>query len=109
MMKVADKPNGPVAAAILAAATGVFTIGLMTTLNEASSAVNSMLVWVRPVGPLSGKTGLGVIVWVVAWFALSSRYRGKNVQMDRITRWSWVLIALGWLGTFPLFFERFAH
>jgi hypothetical protein len=81
----------------------------MTTLNEASAAVNSVMVWVRPVGPLSGKTGVGVIVWIAAWLVLASMYKGKSVDMDRIGRWSWILIALGLLGTFPLFFERFAH
>ncbi len=109
MAKSVDKPNGPAAAAIFAAAIGLFTIGLMTTLAAASSSVNRSLNWVSPVGPLSGKTGVGVIVWLLAWAVLASMYKGKSVEMGRITLWSWILIALGFLGTFPTFFDIFAH
>ena len=108
-MKAADKPNGPAMAAILAAGIGVAVIGLMTTLNEVFAWLNARLVWVRPVGPLSGKTGVGVIVWIIAWLILASMYRGKQVDVDRISRWAWILIAIGLIGTFPLFFELFAH
>ena len=107
-MKTMDKPNGPALAAILAGAIGVFVIGLMTTLAEASESVGNMLRWVGPVGPLSGKTGMGVTVWLVAWIILGSMYKGKNVEPGRITLWSWILIVLGLLGTFPKFFDLFA-
>ncbi len=109
MAKSVDKPSGPAAAAILAAAIGLFAIGLMTTLAEASGSLRSALTWTNPVGPLSGKSGIGVIAWLVAWVVLASMYRGKNVELGRITRWSWILIALGFLGTFPKFFDIFAR
>ncbi len=100
-MKASDKPNGPAMASILACAIGVFVIGIATILAEASEAVGHALGWVEPVGPLSGETGLGVIVWLVAWIVLNSTYKGKNVNADGIARWSWTLIILGLLLTFP--------
>jgi hypothetical protein len=100
-MDAAQKPNGVAAAAILAAGVGIFTIGLMTTLNELSSGLSSRLVWVQPVGPLSGKTGVGVIVWLIAWVVLHRMYKGRDVEFGKITRWSWIFIILGFLLTFP--------
>ncbi len=102
------KPNGPAAAAILGAAIGVFTIGVMTTLGEASPRIGSALAWWAPVGPLSGKTGVGILAWLIAWAVLASAYRGKDVDFGKITRWAWVLIVLGLLFTFPPFFDLFA-
>jgi hypothetical protein len=108
-MDTAQKPNGVAAAAILAAGVGVFTIGLLTTLNEVSSGLSSRLIWVRSVGPLSGKTGVGVIVWLIAWVVLHSMYKGREVEFGRIMRWAWILILLGFLLTFPPAFEIIAE
>jgi len=104
----AEKPNGLAAAAILSAGVGVFTIGLMTTLNDVSSTLSSKLIWVGPVGPLSGKTGVGVIVWLIAWGILHSMYKGREVEFGRFMRWSWILVLLGFLLTFPPAFELIA-
>lgn len=104
-MDTAGRPNGAGAAALLAAAIGVFVIGLMTTLAAASPAFSSALNWFHPVGPLSGKTGVGVIAWLVAWGILHSRYKDIEVDLGRALRWTWVFVLLGWLGTFPPFFD----
>ncbi len=106
---MAEKPSGPAGAAILAAGVGVFVVGLMTTLNEAVGGLSKYLNWWNPAGPLTGKTGIGVIVWLIAWGVLAARYRGKTVDMGRIALWSWILIALGLLLTFPPAFELFAR
>lgn len=44
-MKTMDKPNGPAMAAILAGAIGVFVIGVMTTLAEASGKATETLIY----------------------------------------------------------------
>ena len=105
----AEKPNGVAAAAILAAGIGVFTTGLMTTLAEVSPGLRNALIWSRPVGPLSGKTGVGVIIWLIAWVVLHSMYRGRDAEFGKIMRWSWILILLGFLLTFPPAFELIAE
>ena len=71
---IAEKPSGPAAAAILAAAVGVFVIGLATNLAEVSADLKNALNWWNPAGPLTGKTGVGVIVWLIAWAVLGPRH-----------------------------------
>jgi hypothetical protein len=103
------QPNGAGAAALLAAAIGVFVIGFMTTLASASPGFANSLAWITSVGPLSGKTGVGVIVWLVSWVFLHNRYKDVDMDLGRALRWTGILILLGWLGTFPIFYEMFAH
>jgi hypothetical protein len=102
------KPNGPAAAAIGAAGAGVFAIGLMTTLAEAFAGLKTALIWLAPVGPLSGKTGVGMIVWLVAWGTLASMWKGRDVNIGKVLTWTFVLLLLGFVGTFPPVFEAFA-
>lgn len=104
----ADKPEGPIAAAILAAGIGSFALGLFTTLAEASEGFKEFLNFYDPVGPLSGKTIGAVVVWLLAWAVLHLAYRHKTVESRRGLAVSLVLIGLGLLGTFPIFFQAFA-
>ena len=63
----AAKPDGPLAAVLLAAGIGAFALGLFTTLAEASAAFRERLVlneaWVRcparPSGPPSSSSSPG--------------------------------------------------
>jgi hypothetical protein len=103
-----DKPEGPVAAAILAAGIGALALGLLTTLAEASESFKELLDLYSPVGPLSGKTIGAVIVWLLAWAILHVMYRHKQVESRKALTVSLVLIGLGVLGTFPIFFQAFA-
>lgn len=103
-----DKPEGPVAAAILAAGVGAFALGILTTLAEASVDIKDFLNLYDPVGPLSGKTIGAVIVWLVAWVVLHMMYREKAIESRKVLTASLVLIGLGVLGTFPIFFQLFA-
>jgi hypothetical protein len=104
---IEDKPEGPVVAAILAGGVGCFAMGVFTTLAEASTSFADWLSFDDEVGPLSGKTTLTVIVWLVSWAVLHVVYRRRAVE----TRWALsialVLVALGVLGTFPTFFQMF--
>ncbi|HLF28015.1 MAG TPA: hypothetical protein VJG32_16900 [Anaerolineae bacterium] len=103
-----DKPNGPVAAALIAGGLGAAAIGLLTTLAEASEPIKNALNWYNPVGPLIGKSLLGVIFFFVSWIVLYLIFRGKNVNFARATTVALILLAFGLLGTFPPFFEIFA-
>jgi hypothetical protein len=103
-----DKPEGPIAAAILAGGIGCLALGLFTTLAEASSSFSDWLSWDDDVGPLSGKTALAVIVWLVSWAVLHVVYRAKPFETRRALTIALVLVALGVLGTFPTFFQIFA-
>jgi hypothetical protein len=100
--------NGKAAAALLAGGIGAFVMGLVTTLSEASSSFGSALNWYKPAGPLSGKTTVAVIVWLIAWAILGNQWKDKDVDFDKISMIALVLLLLGILGTFPPFFELFA-
>ncbi len=99
------KPTGPAAAALVAAGVGTFVIGLMTTLAAASPGLRNALVWYSPSGPLSGKTGVGLIAWLLAWIILHSAWRAREANLGRAFMWAIVLIAAGFLLTFPPVFE----
>lgn len=103
------KSTGPGAAAIVAAGIGTFVIGLATSLSEASAGLKSALAWYKPSGPLSGKTGVGVIAWLLAWVVLHSLWRNKNVDLARAFQWGIALVVLGFLLTFPPVFDLFAR
>jgi lysylphosphatidylglycerol synthetase-like protein (DUF2156 family) len=105
-----SKPNGVAAAAILAAASGACVLGLMIVTTEAFPAWKSAVTFQPPVGPLSGKSDFMVGAYVVALGVLVALWRGKNVNFSRVWTASLVLLVLGLLGSFPLFYESFtAH
>ena len=103
-----DKPNGPVAAVLLAGGIGAAMLGVATTLAEASEGFAQSLAWVPAVGPLTGKALGSVIVFFIAWLILHLLFRGKEVNFNQIFTISLVLLAIGLLGTFPPFFGLFA-
>ncbi len=100
-------PSGPAAAAFLSGAIGLFVIGLLTTLSEASHAVGNALNWYDPSGSLVGKTGVGIIVWLIAWFFLNKKWQDEEVNLKSMFTWAIIIAALGFLLTFPPFFSVF--
>jgi hypothetical protein len=105
-----ERPDGPGAAFMLSAGIGCFVLGLFTTLDEASPAVDAFLAPWGPggVGPLGGKVGLAMIAYVVSLAVLLAVWWKKDLD---IKRWFWISVGLGCLGvllTFPLFFQMFA-
>jgi hypothetical protein len=108
---LAPRPEGPAAAAIMAAGIGMFALGALTVLGAASEGVSDWLggwEFGQGVGPLAGKTTVAVIAWAVSWIVLGFALRGKDVNLKA---WFWVALvlgALGFVGTFPPVFEAFA-
>lgn len=103
-----DKPEGPVAAALVAAGVGALSLGILTTMAEASTSFKDFLSFYDPVGPLSGKTIGAVAIWLVAWGVLHMVYRDKPIGSRTALTATLVLIGLGVIGTFPIFFQLFA-
>ena len=100
--------NGLAAAALLAGGIGAFAVGLMTVLVELSAAIKTAFTFFKPVGPLSGKTTLGVIIWLISWIILGSMWKDKNVAFGKIAIAAFIFLALGLVFTFPPFFLLFA-
>ena len=96
-----NKPNGPVAAALLAGGIGSAVLGLMTFGAEASEAIKNSLNWYKPVGPLMGKSSLGILAFFLAWIILGNMWKGKETNFTRIAMISMVLVAIGLILTFP--------
>jgi hypothetical protein len=101
------KPFGPVAAVFIAAGIGAVILGLLTTMAEASKSVADALQLVDDVGPLSGKTIGAVLVFFIAWGVLHAIWKDKDPDSKKIFLWSWILLAIGVVLTFPIFFQLF--
>lgn len=103
-----DKPEGPIAAAIIAGGIGAAAIGVLTTVAEANTDAKDFLQLTDSVGPLAGKTLGAVLIWLIAWAILAVVYKDKPYETKRAFTIAVVLIAVGALGTFPIFFQAFA-
>jgi hypothetical protein len=104
-----DKPEGPIAAAVIAGGIGAAALGVVTTLAEANEGIRNWLQWSDAVGPLSGKVLVAVAVWLVAWAILHLALRRRPYETRRALVVSLVLIAVGVVGTFPIFFQLFGE
>lgn len=107
------KPNGPALAAFLASGIGSASLGLFTVLAQAHSGFKALMDLDKNfglkvgVGPLSGKTIYAVVIWLVAWAILAYVMRGKSYSVRTYAIWTFALVGIGLLGTFPVFFENF--
>jgi fluoride ion exporter CrcB/FEX len=110
-LELTGKPDGPAAAAMVAAGIGIFALGFLTTMAEISEGFKEFLAgfdFVDGVGPLAGKTTLAVVVWAAAWGILAVIWHDKDTDLRRMFAIGLVLGLLGALGTFPTFFQAFA-
>ena len=103
-------PTGGAWAAILAAAIGCAGFSLVSDFSEASKSIKRILSFYSPAGDLSGKSTLGVIIWLLAWAILHARWKNRQIQCPgRITVISGaILILLAMIMVFPPFVELFA-
>lgn len=111
------KPNGPPAAAFLAAGIGAFVLGLSVTLAEAFPAGEGQTAFWdfaanfgigSGVGPLSGKVIVGTLAYVISFAGFGLAWRGRQVNLRSVLIISGVLLALGFALTFPPIFKVFA-
>ncbi len=101
--------SGGAAAAFVAAGIGCAALGLLTTLAAISEGVKNLLNWWNPAGPLAGKSSVAVIIWIASWIVLHMMWKNKAVTVQLALTVTLLLIAAGTIGTFPTFFEMFAH
>jgi hypothetical protein len=106
-----ERPDGPGAAAMMAAGIGIFVLGLFTLVSEASVSIHDWLESLefgRGVGPLAGKTILATAGFFASWIVLGIAWRTKELDLRR---WFWIALALGVVGAvmmFPPVFQAFA-
>jgi hypothetical protein len=101
--------TGEAAAAFLAGGIGCFVIGLMTTLAAipALESLKNALNWWNPAGPLTGKTGAGVIAFFLSWIVGHYLLRQREVNLKLYFTVAMILTGLGFILTFPPVFEAF--
>jgi fluoride ion exporter CrcB/FEX len=107
-LNVVEKPNGPAAAALLAAAFGSLVMGILTTWAEAYTGFADKINLQHRVGPLSGKVTFAGLAFVIAWVALSLVLWKRNLPWTPVAIVAAALIGGGFTGTFPKFFDLFA-
>ena len=96
-----EKPNGPVAAAVLAAGLGSLFMGVITLLSEISEEFAGSLLLVGPVGPLSGKVTYTMVFYALVWIVLALVWNRKDVKVETIFRVTIGLMIVGVLLTLP--------
>ncbi len=101
MITETTKPNGPVAAVLLAGGIGSAVLGLATFGVELSDAFKTAMNWYKPVGPLMGKSTLGILAFFLSWVILNYLWKGKETDFTRIATIAMVLVAIGLVLTFP--------
>jgi hypothetical protein len=108
------KPNGPVAAAFIAASVGCAVLGVVVVLQESGVVAGPTLDFAKNygigsgVGPLSGKVIIATIAFLATWAVLGYAWRRKEVDFARAFIVSIVLLVVGFALTFPPIFEIFA-
>jgi len=113
MQSTETKPNGPVAASFMAAGIGSLVLGIVVCLNELGGDISKFLAFDKNfglgsgVGPLSGKVSIMVLAFVISWVVLHLVWRGKEVNFGRVFTVALILVAAGFILTFPPVFELF--
>ena len=98
-------PNGPGAAAILAAGIGCAAMGILAFAADALDPIGRALNFNKPTGSLSGVTTLAILVWLLSWFVLSRLWRTQTAAMVKVNAAAFALLAVGFLLTFPPFMD----
>ncbi len=110
-LQLVDKPDGPGAAMMISAGFGIFVLGLLTVLGEASTGMSTWLAkwqWGQGVGGLAGKTTVASIAYFVSLAVLWVIWRAKDVNVKMAFYVGLALGVLGAIATYPTVFEQFA-
>jgi hypothetical protein len=99
------KPVGSAAAAMLSAAIGLITLGLVHTGTVASRDFQSWVfslgkLWIpgaAGIGPYSGKETLMLVAWFLSWAILYFALRKRSFSIVKIASVSMMLIGIATL------------
>ena len=94
-------PNGSGASAILSAGIACFSLAVLAIAADKVGAVKTSLAFSKSTGPLSGVSTVAILIWLVTWAILETRWRRKTVGVARVGLVALVLLVLGFLLSFP--------
>jgi hypothetical protein len=100
-------PNGGAAAALLAAGIGCVVLGVLSILTNVFDSLSNALKFYGLADDISGVSTLMVVVWLLSWLILHQLWKKRQVNFPWVFVFTLILIALGLLGTFPLFDKVF--
>jgi hypothetical protein len=100
-----ELPNGPGAAAILAAGIGSAALGVFAFAADAMPMIRRALIFWPPTGPLSGVTTVAIVVWLAAWYGLARRWGSRDVNIVLVSVAALLMLLAGLLLTFPPFMD----
>ena len=104
-VSAADRAMG---AAMIASGIGSLVLGITIILAEVNANIQTFLIWHSGAGPLSGKTSISVIAFVVGWIVLHYVFKRKAVSLTTSFVITLILLVLGLLLTFPPVFVSLA-
>ena len=87
------QPVGAAMAAYLAAGIGAFALGVIVILN-AIGLIGAPTLY-TPAGGVTGRTAIGVVIWLIAWAILHARWKERDCDVRRIHRITLALIITG--------------
>lgn len=103
-ISAADRAMG---ASMIASGIGSLVLGIAIVLAEVNAGIKTFLTWNSGVGPLSGKTGVAVIAFIVSWAVLHYAFQRRAISLTPSFIVTLVLVVLGLLLTFPPVFMSF--
>jgi hypothetical protein len=103
-ISVADRA---MSAAMVGSGIGSLVLGIAIVLSEANAGFKTFVTWNAGVGPLSGKTGLAVIAFILSWVVLHFVFKNNPISLSRAFVVTLVLTVIGILLTFPPVFMSF--
>ena len=100
--------DGAAAAALLAAVFGILVLAVAIVVAEANEDFSNWLKWDNEVGPLSGKSSLGLIAWAATWPVLHLLLYRRDRVLLAASAISLVLFVAAMVLMFPPVFDKFA-
>jgi len=94
-------PNGWARPQLLAAGIGACAVAVLAIAADKMPAMQRLMIFYRPTGPLSGVTTSAIVVWLLAWGALEIRWRQREVNLQRVGAVAMALLIVSLLLTFP--------
>lgn len=97
-------------AAFISSGIGSAVLGILIVLTtmKAGAGLKTALTWVTPAGPLSGKTGVAVIAFILSWVILHFVFKNRPIKLTTSFAITIALVVLGLLTSYPPIFELFA-
>lgn len=95
------RPNGPGAAALLAAGLGSLMVAIFAIAVDKSASIKTLFTFSKATGPLSGVTTSAILVWLIVWAILHARWSKRAVAIGPVVAAALILLVLAVLLTFP--------